>query len=97
MESDFFDSVIGEFGVHQPLCYFITADISNELVEVDARLGGNRSTDGTVVATNLFGNVARRNFRVARHAFELEQSQDLNVDLCHALRIEVIGVGFGHP
>ena len=58
VESDFFDSVIGEFGVHQPLCYFITANISNELVEIDARLGGDGSTDGTVVATNLLGDVA---------------------------------------
>ena len=51
MESDFFDSVIGEFGIHQSLCYFVAANLSNELVEIDARLGGDGSTDGTVVAT----------------------------------------------
>ena len=58
VESDFFDSVIGEFGIHQSLCYFVAANLANELVEIDARLGGDGSTDGTVVATNLLGDVA---------------------------------------
>lgn len=58
VESDFFDSVIGEFGIHQPLCYFITANVSNELVEIYSRLGGDGCADGTVVATNLLGDVA---------------------------------------
>lgn len=58
VESDFFDSVIGEFGIYQSLSYFVAANLSNELVEIDARLGGDGSTDGTVVATNLLGDVA---------------------------------------
>ena len=58
VESDFLDSVIGEFGIHQSLSYFVAANLSNELVEIDARLGGDGSTDGTVVATNLLGDVA---------------------------------------
>ena len=58
MESDFFDSVIGEFGIYQSLSYFVAANLSNELVEIDARLGGDGSTDGAVVATNLLGDVA---------------------------------------
>ena len=58
VESDFFDSVIGEFGVHQSLSYFVAANLANELVEIDACLGGDGSTDGTVVATNLLGDVA---------------------------------------
>ena len=57
VESDFFDRVIGEFGIYQSLCYFVAANLSNELVEIDARLGGDGSTNGTVVATNLLGDV----------------------------------------
>ena len=58
VESDFLDSVIGEFGIHQSLSYFVAANLANELVEIDARLGGDGSTNGTVVATNLLGDVA---------------------------------------
>ena len=58
VESDFFDSVIGEFGIHQSLSYLVAANLANELVEIDARLGGDGSTNGTVIATNLLGDVA---------------------------------------
>ena len=34
VESDFFDGVIGELGIHQSLCYLVAANLSNELVKV---------------------------------------------------------------
>ena len=36
VESNFFDSVIGEFGIHQSLSYFVAANLSNELVAMAA-------------------------------------------------------------
>lgn len=96
MESDFFNSVVREFGINEEQSYFVTPNFRYELVEIQPALCGDGSTDGTVVATYFLGYVARADFGIARHPFELEQTQHLNVDLRHSLRTEVGSVGFRH-
>lgn len=96
MESDFFNGVVRKFGINEEQSHFVTPNFRNELVKIQPTLCGDGGTDGTVVATYFLGNVARGDFGIARHPFELEQAQHLNVDFCHSLRTEIGSVGFRH-